>query len=221
MSPLVKICGINSAAAADAAVRAGADFAGLMFHPKSSRHLAPEQASSLAAHLRRRLKLVAVLVDPADEMVSAVVKSVQPDFLQLHGAETPARVAAIRALFGVPTIKVIAVAEAADLASVAVYEDATDMLMFDAKPPPGAPREGGLGSAFDWQILKGRKFTRPWLLAGGLNSENVARAIRLTEAPGVDVSSGVETAPGVKSAELIAKFTAAAKAARYASETRA
>jgi phosphoribosylanthranilate isomerase len=221
MSVLVKICGINSVESADAAVRAGADFAGLVFHPRSPRHLAPEQASSLAARMRGKLRLVAMLVDPADEMIGAAIKAVQPDLIQLHGAETPARVAAIRARFGVPVLKVFAIAEPSDFTPVAAYEDAADILMFDAKPPPGATREGGLGTAFDWQMLKGRKFARPWLLAGGLNADNVARAIRLTEAPGVDVSSGVETAPGSKSADLIVQFTAAAKAARYATESRA
>jgi phosphoribosylanthranilate isomerase len=221
MSVLVKICGINSVESADAAVRAGADFAGLVFHPRSPRHLAPEQAASLAGRMRGKLRLMAMLVDPVDEAIAAAIKAAQPDFIQLHGSETPARVAAIRARFGVPVMKVIAIAEPSDFASVAAYEDAADMLMFDAKPPPGAAREGGLGAVFDWQMLNGRKFSRPWLLAGGLNADNVARAISLTEAPGVDVSSGVETAPGLKSADRIAQFTAAAKAARYATESRA
>ena len=221
MGVQVKICGINSVESADAAVRAGADLAGLVFHPKSPRHLAPEQASSLAARMRGKLRLVAMLVDPADEAIGAAIKAAQPDMIQLHGAETPARVAAIRTRFGVPVLKVFTIAEPSDFAPVAAHEDAADMLMFDAKPPPGAAREGGLGAAFDWQMLKGRRFKRPWLLAGGLNADNVARAIRLTEAPGVDVSSGVESAPGGKSADLIAKFTAAAKAARYATESRA
>jgi len=220
MAILVKICGINTPEAADAALRAQADFAGLMMHPKSPRHVAPEQAASLAARLRGRIRLAAVLVDPSDEALAAALAAAKPDFIQLHGSETPARVAAVRAHFGVAVIKVIPVAEPSDLADVARYEDAADMLMFDAKPPPGAAREGGLGAAFDWQILKGRKFSRPWLLAGGLTAENVARAIRLTEAPGVDVSSGVETAPGRKSPELIAEFTAAAKSAHFASESR-
>lgn len=221
MSVLVKICGITSAVSADAAVRAGVDLAGLVFHAKSSRNLAPEQAASLAGRLRGRVRLAVMLVDPTDEAVVAAIAAVKPDFIQLHGAETPIRAGAIRSRFGIPVIKVISVADNADFADVSRFEDAADMLMFDAKPPPGAAREGGLGTAFDWQILKGRKFSRPWLLAGGLNAENVARAIRLTEAPGVDVSSGVETAPGIKSADLIAQFTAAAKAARYANETRA
>jgi phosphoribosylanthranilate isomerase len=219
MSVLVKICGITSAEAADAAVRAGADMAGLVFHAKSPRNLMPEQAVSLAARMRGRLRLVAMLCDASDEALAAAVATVKPDYIQLHGAETPARAGAIRSRFGVPIIKVFSVAEPSDFASVPRYEDVADMLMFDAKPPPGATREGGLGGPFDWQIVKGRKFARPWLLAGGLNAQNVARAIGITEAPGADVSSGVETAPGIKSPELIAQFTAAAR--RYASETRA
>ncbi len=221
MSIQVKICGITSADAADAAIRAGADLAGLMLHPRSPRYLSRDQAAALAARMRGRLRLAVVLVEPDDETLTAAVAALKPDFIQLHGAETPARVAAIRSAFGVAVIKVIPVAEAADLADVPRYEDAADMLMFDAKPPRGASREGGLGTAFDWQILKGRAFARPWLLAGGLNVENVVRAIRLTEAPGVDVSSGVETAPGVKSAALIAQFIAAARIGHYTSETSA
>ncbi|HXC55222.1 MAG TPA: phosphoribosylanthranilate isomerase [Rhizomicrobium sp.] len=221
MGVLIKICGITSAEAADATVRAGADFAGLVFHPKSPRHLVPEQAASLAARLRGRVRLAVMLVDPADEAIAAAIAAVKPDFIQLHGAETPARVGAIRSRFDVPVLKVISVADAADFTDVGRFEDAADMLMFDAKPPPGASREGGLGAPFDWQIMRGRKFAKPWLLAGGLNAENVARALNLTEAPGVDVSSGVETAPGIKSPELISQFTAAARAAQFASETRA
>ncbi|HEY0303171.1 MAG TPA: phosphoribosylanthranilate isomerase [Rhizomicrobium sp.] len=221
MSIQVKICGITSADAADAVVRAKADIAGLMLHPRSPRHLPPEQAVALAARMRGRARLAIVLVDPDDETLAAAIAAVKPDFIQLHGGETPARVGAIRSRFGVAVIKVIPVAEAADFAEAPRYEEAADMLMFDAKPPPGASREGGLGAAFDWQILKGRKFARPWLLAGGLDPDNVARAIRLAGAPGVDVSSGVEAAPGVKSAELIAQFTAAAKAAHTANGTPA
>ncbi len=211
MAILVKICGITSADAADAALRAGADMAGLMFREGSPRVVSPEQAASLAVRMRGGIRLVAVLSDPTDEALSAVLGAVRPDFVQLHGAETPARVAAVRARFGVPVIKALAVAEPADLASVAAYEDAADMLMFDARPPSGAAREGGHGAAFDWQILRGRKFSKPWLLAGGLNPDNVARALGVSAAPGVDVSSGVETAPGVKSPEKIAAFVSAAR----------
>jgi phosphoribosylanthranilate isomerase len=215
MAVLVKICGINSAGAADAVLRAGADFVGLNFHPKSPRFVAPEQAKSLADRMRGRIKLVALVVDPSDEMLAGVLTVTRPDFVQLHGAETPARVAAIRSRFALPVIKVLGVAEPADFANLAAYEDAADMMMFDARPPAGAERAGGHGTAFDWQILRGRKFARPWMLAGGLTPENVARAVAISEAPIVDVSSGVESAPGVKDAEKIAAFVTAARNAHY------
>ena len=215
MAILVKICGITTPDAADAAVRAGVDFAGLMFHPKSPRNVDLAQAAALAEHMRGRVRLVAVASDPSDETLGSVIGAVKPDLLQLHGSETAARVGAIRSRFGVPVMKVMPVATADDLSDVAAYEDAADMLMFDAKAPAGATREGGHGAAFDWQILRARKFQKPWLLAGGLNAENVARAIRACEAPGVDVSSGVETAPGKKSPDMIAAFVSAARNAQY------
>jgi len=214
MAVLVKICGITAADAADAVLRAGADFAGLMFRPGSPRNLTLEQGASLAGRMRGRTRLVAVTCDPTDEMLSSIVATVAPDFLQLHGAETPARVAAIRSRFGVAVIKALAVAEPADFAVAAAHEDAADMLMFDAKPPAGAVREGGHGAAFDWQILRGRIFSKPWLLAGGLDPDNVGRALAVSEAPCADVSSGVETAPGVKSPEKIAAFVQAARNAK-------
>ncbi len=215
MAVLVKICGITTADAADAAMRAGVDFAGLMFHPKSPRNVDMAQAEALAGRMRGRVRLVAVMSDPTDETLGSVVGGVKPDFIQLHGTETAARVGAIRSRFGMPVIKVISVAEPSDLAGIARHEDAADMLMFDAKAPAGAVREGGHGSAFDWQILRGRKFSKPWLLAGGLKQENVARAILACEAPGVDVSSGVETAPGRKSPDMIAAFVSAARNAQF------
>ena len=217
MTIQVKICGINSVESADATVRAGADFAGLMFHPKSPRMLNTEQARTLSAHMKGRIRLVAVMADPDDAMLSTVVASALPDFIQLHGRESVSRVSAIRSMTGLPVIKVIAVAEAADLANAAPYEPVADMLMFDAKAPSGATREGGHGAAFDWQILKGRTFSRPWLLAGGLNAGNAARAISISGAPGVDVSSGVETAPGHKSAEMIRAFVEGVRNANFAS----
>lgn len=210
MAVLVKICGINSASAADATVRAAADLGGLVFHPASPRHLAFDAARALADRMRGRLRLVALVADADDELISAVVAAVRPDFLQLHGKESPARAAALRARFGVPLMKAIAVAEAADLTAVPCYEQSCDMFLFDAKPPEGG-RAGGWGAPFDWQLLRGRNFARPWLLAGGLNAENVARAVAAANAPGVDVSSGVETVPGVKSPEMITAFVSAAR----------
>ena len=218
MSIQVKICGITSADAADAAMRAGADFAGLAFHSGSPRNLSPEQASSLATRMRGRSRLVVLLADAGDEEIAVAVAAAKPDFLQLHGRETPERVAAVRLRFGLPVIKAIAVADADDLAEVSAFEKVADMLLFDAKAPASALRPGGHGAAFDWQLLRGRTFSRPWLLAGGLNSENVGRAIRAAEAPGVDVSSGVESAPGIKSAGMIGDFVAAVHAAEFAKE---
>jgi phosphoribosylanthranilate isomerase len=215
MSIQVKICGLTTADAADAALSAGVDYAGLVFHSGSPRNLAPEQAASLAARLRGRTRIVALLADANDDAVARAVAAADPDFLQLHGRETPERVGAIRAKFGKPVIKVIAVAEAGDLADVARYD--VEMFLFDAKAPAAAGRPGGHGAAFDWQLLRGRSFARPWLLAGGLGAENVARAIRSAEAPGVDVSSGVEDRPGVKSPEMIRAFVSAVRGAHYAS----
>ena len=219
MAVLVKICGINSAEAADAAARAGADFAGLMFHPKSPRHVTPEAARSLAQRLRDKVRIVAVIVDPRDEDIVHAMNNAVPDFLQLHGSESPARVGEIREKFGIPIIKVLHVAEAADFANLPAYEDAADMLMFDAKPPANADRAGGHGVAFDWQLLRSRTISRPWFLAGGLTPENVSRAIAAANAAAVDVSSGVETAPGVKNPELIQSFIASARAAQFAGVT--
>jgi phosphoribosylanthranilate isomerase len=212
----VKICGINSVESADAAMGAGADFAGLVFFAASPRNLRADQAALLAARLRARARIVALLVDASDEAIARAIAAAQPDFLQLHGRETPARVAEIRGTFGRPVIKVLQIAEANDLADVPSYEPAADMMLFDAKAPANATRPGGHGAAFDWQILRGNSFKRPWILGGGLNAENVARAIDTSGAPAVDVSSGVEVAPGSKSAEMIAAFVAAAKSANYA-----
>jgi phosphoribosylanthranilate isomerase len=210
MALLVKICGINTASAADAAVRAGADFCGLVFHEKSPRAVGLDAAASLAGHIRGRARLVSLVVDADDDTVAAVAAAVHPDFLQLHGHETPERAAAIHARFGVKLIKAFAIAGASDFAPVAAYAPFCEMFLFDAKAPAGS-RPGGHGVAFDWQLLSGRKVSRPWLLAGGLTPENVTRAVAASGAPGVDVSSGVETAPGVKSPDLIAAFVSAAR----------
>jgi phosphoribosylanthranilate isomerase len=208
MGVQIKICGINSVEAADAAVSAGADFAGLVFYKKSPRNVAPAVGARLADQLRNRVKVVALFVDPGDDELHHAIGIVRPDFLQLHGCETPERAAAIRSRFGVPVVKAVPVADAGDLKNIRAYEDVADMLLFDAK---GAT-PGGNGAAFDWQLLRGRSFTKPWFLAGGLNAGNVARAIQATGAQGVDVSSGVETAPGVKDARMIREFISEARA---------
>jgi phosphoribosylanthranilate isomerase len=215
MGVLVKICGINSLTAADAALSAGADFTGLVFYRNSPRNVELVMAARLADHMRGKAKIAALLVDARDDELQQVAEIVRPDFLQLHGSETPARTAAIRARFGKPIIKALPIAAPDDLAIVDAYTDAADMFLFDAKAPQGAAAPGGLGAAFDWQLLRGRSFSRSWLLAGGLNAGNVARAIRISDAPGVDVSSGVESAPGVKDAGMISDFVTAARRASY------
>jgi len=205
----VKICGINSITAADSAVRTGAEFGGLVFFAKSPRHLTLEQGAPLAARMRGRLKLAALVVDESDEALAAIAQRIKPDFFQLHGRETPQRVAEIVALFSIPAIKALALAEPGALAKAAAYEQMTEMFLFDAVPAEGATRPGGHGAAFDWRMLKDQKVRRPWFLAGGLNPENVARAIDVSGAERVDVSSGVESAPGLKEPALITRFLAA------------
>jgi len=212
----VKICGINSADAADAAVAAGADYAGLMFFERSPRNVALDAAASLANRMRGRTRIVAVLCDANDEQIAAIARAAKPDVLQLHGSESVTRVGAIRTRFEIPVMKVIPIADASDFANAAAYEEVADMLMFDTKPASNASRSGGHGIAFDWQLLSGRSFSKPWLLAGGLNSENVARAVAISNAPGVDTSSGVETSPGVKNPDMIRGFVAAVRNAQYA-----
>lgn len=219
MALQVKICGITGIEAADAALRAGADFVGLVFYPKSPRYVGAEKALGLGAHLRSRVRIAALVADASDDEIATALAAAKPDFLQLHGQESPARVAAIRARFGVPVIKAVAIADGHDFASVPAYEAVAEMLLFDAKSSASSTRPGGLGAAFDWQLLRGRTFARPWFLAGGLTADNVARAIRATDAPCVDVSSGVETAPGVKDPDAIRAFVAAARAAQFATES--
>lgn len=218
MAIQVKICGLTSVEAADAVLRAGADFAGLVFHPGSPRRVMAAQAGQLAERLRGRVRIVALLSDPRDEDLVAAVAAAQPDFFQLHGRETPERVATVRTKFGKPVIKAIPVGDSDDVAAALRYESVADMLLFDAKAPASATREGGHGAPFDWQLLQGRTFRRQWLLAGGLNCDNVVRAIRTARADGVDVSSGVETAPGVKDAQAILSFVSAARQAEFATE---
>ena len=206
----VKICGLTSVEAADAAARAGAEYGGLVFHSASPRNLSPDAAWSIASALRGRLRMVALVADADDDTLAGIIDAVHPDFLQLHGKESVARTQDIRVRFGA-VIKVLPIAEAGDFEAVKPYESVADMLLFDAKPPKGAARAGGHGAAFDWTLLKGRSFGRSWFLAGGLNPENVARAIELSGAAMVDVSSGVESALGVKSPERIAQLIAATR----------
>ena len=206
MTIQVKICGITTSGAIDAAAGAGAVYGGLVFHPSSPRFVAPDKARALAQHMRGRLKSVALIADMDDAGIAELVKAAAPDFLQLHGSETVQRTADIRARFGVSVIKALPVADVTDLAAAADYEKVADMLMFDARPPKGADRPGGHGAAFDWKLLSNRSFRKPWFLAGGLDPDNVARAIEVSGAKQVDVSSGVESAPGVKDPSRISAF---------------
>src|ERR1700761_7751888 len=210
MSIIVKICGINSAAAADAVMRAGADFGGLVFFARSPRNLGLAAGAALADRMRGNLKLAALVVDADDETLGAIATQVKPDFFQLHGKETPARAADILARFHIPLIKALSLAEPADLPKTSAY-DMAEMLLFDAPPLENATRPGGHGVAFDWQILKGVNVNKPWFLAGGLNPENVGRGIAASGATMVDVSSGVESATGVKSESLIGDFVTASR----------
>lgn len=207
----VKICGLTRTDDALSTALAGADFAGLVFLPGSPRHVSVDKAHAIAEKLRGRVHVVALFVNADDQMLSHMIGAVKPDLVQLHGSEPPARVAAIRARFGIPVMKSISISGASDFSTVPAYEAVADMLIFDGKPAAGLP--GGRGCGFDWQLLRERKIRRPWLLAGGLNVQNVARAITTTGAPGVDVSSGVETSPGVKDATSIRDFVVAVRAA--------
>jgi phosphoribosylanthranilate isomerase len=213
MDPVVKICGLSSMATLAAALRAGADMVGFVFFERSPRFVGLDHARDLAAQARGAARIVALSVDPSDRMLAAIVRATAPDFLQLHGAESVERVAEIRASFAVPVIKAIGVAGAADLGRANAYAEAADWLLIDAKPPAGAALPGGNGVAFDWRIARSFAPGRPWLLSGGLDPDNVAEAIARSGARGVDVSSGVESAPGVKDVARIASFVARARGA--------
>lgn len=210
MATRVKICGLRDAASVATAVEAGARYLGFVFFAKSPRNISIEQARDLAIEVPMGVAKVALVVNATDAELAAICAAVPLDMLQLHGSEPPARVAGIRARFGLPVMKALGIADAADLAQVAAYEAVADQLLLDAKAPKGAALPGGNGHAFDWKLLKGHSFTKPWMLAGGLTPENVAEAVRRTGARQVDVSSGVEAAAGVKDAALIRAFLRAA-----------
>ena len=206
-----KICGLRTLADVEAAAAAGAGYIGLVFFPRSPRHLELPAARDLALAAPVGLAKVGLVVDADDAQLEAITDAVPLDMLQLHGRESPARVAAVKARFGLPVMKAVGVAEAADLAAIAEYEAVADQILVDAKARKGAALPGGNGLAFDWRLIAGRHWQRPWMLAGGLTPGNVAEAVRLTGAAQVDVSSGVESAPGVKDAARIAAFVAAAQ----------
>jgi len=211
MGVQTKICGISTAEAVTAALEGGAAFLGFMFFEKSPRAIDPDAAWRLAQPARGRAKVVAVVVDPSDADVDRIAQVLKPDLMQLHGKETPARAQAIAQRAGAGIIKVAPVAEAADLAAAADFEPVAEHLMFESKPAKDAERPGGLGVPFDWTLLSGRRFQRPWFLAGGLDPWNLAQAVRESGAPIVDVSSGVERGAGLKDPALIRAFLDAAK----------
>lgn len=212
----VKICGLSTPETVDGAIAAGAALVGLVFYPRSPRHVSLEKAAALAAHARGKARIVALIVDADDVAIAAIAAAVNPDLFQAHGAETPERIAAIRALTAKPVIKAIKVKDEADVAGAALFAGNASLILFDAKAPESLKHAlpGGNGLAFDWSLLGKGGSQEGFILSGGLNPQNVAAAIRVTGAPIVDVSSGVESAPGVKDLALIRKFIEAAKAAR-------
>lgn len=213
MSVLVKICGLTTKAGLDAALACGADMAGFVFHEKSPRHVSLELAANLGRLVANGTRKVLLTVDASDASLAAAIAALDPQLLQLHGQETPERVASIRARFGLPVMKAIGIGEAADLAMIPLFDAIADYLLFDAKPSQSTGRPGGNGRSFDWSLLGSIKTRKPWLLAGGLDAENVAEALAQTRAPGVDVSSGVEADLGVKDGNKIAAFIAEARRA--------
>ena len=213
MSTSVKICGLSEAQHVDAAVDAGAALTGFVFFERSPRNVTIEQAASLTARVPTGVRKVALTVDADDELLGQIVAGAGIDTLQLHGHESPARVEDIRKKYGVDVIKVLPIASKDDVAAAHAFEALADMLLFDAKPPKDATRPGGNALSFDWSLLTDETWTVPWLLAGGLDADNVGAAITATHAPMVDVSSGVEDTPGQKSVQKIQDFIAAVKQA--------
>ena len=216
MPLIVKICGLKTPEALDVALESGADLVGFVFFAPSPRHLGLPAARALGERVNGRAGKVALTVDADDETLGAIVKTLKPDMLQLHGNEPPERVAAVRARFGLPVMKAVPVAERKDLVRIDLYKKVADRLIFDARAPQNATRPGGLGQPFDWTLLKGVEPGIPFMLSGGLDVGNVAEALRITRAPGVDVSSGVERVPGEKDPDKIRAFVRAARAAEAA-----
>lgn len=205
----IKFCGLGKPADIAAAARAGAAYVGFVFFPKSPRNVDLETAAALAASVPAGICKVALTVDADDALLRRITDAVPLDMLQLHGSETPDRVAEVKARFGLPVMKALGIATDADLPALDVYGKVADQILVDAKPAPGADRPGGNGVAFDWRLIAGRRWPVPWMLSGGLTVDNVAEAVRLTGARQVDLSSGVESAPGIKDPALIAAFAKA------------
>jgi phosphoribosylanthranilate isomerase len=210
----IKICGLKTDAAMAAALAGGASHVGFIFFARSPRYVEPAEAGRLREMARGKALAVAVTVDADDAFLDEIVARMQPDMLQLHGSETPERVAELKARYGLPVMKVFSVSEAADLERIKSFVGIADRFMFDAKPPKGSQLPGGNGVAFDWRILAGLDAGVDYMLSGGLNAANIGDALRLANPPGLDVSSGVESAPGVKDPALIEQFFRAVRAAR-------
>jgi phosphoribosylanthranilate isomerase len=213
MSLIVKICGLSTPQALDAALAAGADMVGFVFFPPSPRHLQFDAARVLGQRVRGRAQKVALTVDADEAFLQSVVEALHPDILQLHGSESAAQIAAIRRKFGLPVMKAVPIAIKDDLAHIGAYAGVVDRLLFDACPPRDATRPGGLGNTFDWHLLKNVRPGVPFMLSGGLDATNIGEALRITRATGIDVSSGVERAPGVKDVDKIIAFVRAARSA--------
>lgn len=209
----IKICGLKTPEALDVALESGADLVGFVFFAPSPRSLGLEAARMLGARVQGRAGKVALTVNANDETLFDIVTALKPDMLQLHGTETPERVVAVRTRFGLPVMKALPIAERRDLSPIRIYANVADRLLFDARAPQDATRPGGLGKPFDWTLLNGIDLGIPYMLSGGLNADNVAEALRITSAPGVDVSSGVERKPGKKDANKIRAFIRAARTA--------
>ena len=216
MSLLIKICGLRTPEALDAALTAGADMVGFVFFPPSPRNVGVQAARVLGKRVRGRAQKVALSVDATNAELALAVEALKPDLLQLHGKETPERVAAVRSHFGLPVMKALPIETRADLSPIHLYAKVADWLLFDARAPRKATRPGGLGKAFDWRLLKNIDVAVPFMLSGGLDAGNVAEALRITRAPAVDVSSGVERAPGEKDPDKIRDFVRAAREAEAA-----
>ena len=209
----IKICGLKTSQALDVALDSGADLVGFVFFPPSPRNIGYEAARALGQRVQGRAGKVALTVDANDETLLDIIAALKPDMLQLHGSETPDRVVAVRTRFGLPVMKALPIADRKDLSPIREYAQVVDRLIFDARPPKDATRPGGLGKAFDWTLLKDINPGVPFMLSGGLDASNVAEALRITRAPGVDVSSGVERTPGEKDSDKIRAFIRAARVA--------